>query len=217
MTAALIPVKSLRDSKTRLSVAYSAEQRHELSLAMLGDVLGAALSAGLWPVTVISADADVLSAAAERGARGLVEPLAARGLNQAIEHGIGVLQRHSVERAIVVLPDVPTVEAADLRAIEQLLNEHQVVIAPSSDGGTNALGLRLPAAIRPSFGLDSAARHSQAAWLAEVYFAVRVFDSLQEDIDEPDDVERFLRAGTGRATREVLIGVVPQAPAASTG
>jgi 2-phospho-L-lactate/phosphoenolpyruvate guanylyltransferase len=204
MAAALIPVKSLRDGKSRLAGTLTAEERHRLSLAMLDDVLDATLSAGLWPIVVISADPDVLSAATAGGARGLVEPRGRRGLNAAIEHGLDVLQRHGVEKVVVLLPDVPTVEAGDLQAIADLLAEHQVVVVPSNDGGTNALGLRLPAAIRPIYGPDSAARHSEAAWLAEAFVAVRNFDSLKADLDDPGDIEQFLRGGRGRKTRLAL-------------
>lgn len=214
MAAALIPVKSLREGKTRLSAVLSAEQRHQLTIAMLYDVLQAAIEAGLWPVTVVSADADVLSAAVAQGARGLVEPEAAHGLNPAVEHGLGVLERHRVERAIVLQPDVPTVEASDLSAISDLLGEHQVVIVPSTDGGTNALGLHLPPAIRPGFGPESAARHSQAAWLAEVFVAVRMFESLASDVDEPADLDRLASAGAAPRTQEVLAGFGLTVPAA---
>jgi 2-phospho-L-lactate guanylyltransferase len=205
MTAALIPVKSLREAKTRLSACLRPEQRHRLSIAMLEDVLEAATGAGLWPVTVISTDSDALSAAVAHGARGLVEPVAARGLNLAVEHGLSVLEGHGIHQVIVLLPDVPTVQAADLRAVAGLLSEHQVVIVPSTDGGTNALGLRLPPAIRPAFGPESAARHSQAAWLAELFVAVRMFESLASDVDEPADLDRVAASDTAPRTRAALV------------
>jgi 2-phospho-L-lactate/phosphoenolpyruvate guanylyltransferase len=204
MPAALVPVKSLRDSKTRLAAVFSPEQRHQLTLAMLDDVLDAALAAGFWPVTVVSADAGVLTAAVDKGARGLLEPSGTPGLNGAIEHGLNVLGRHGAESAVILLPDVPSVAASDLRTIAGLLRDHQVVIVPSADGGTNALGLTLPAPIRVAFGPDSAARHSQGAWLAEVYFAVRLLASMERDVDDPAGVEQFLATSAGGRTAELL-------------
>jgi 2-phospho-L-lactate guanylyltransferase (CobY/MobA/RfbA family) len=60
-------------------------------------------------------------------------------------------------------------------------------------------------AIASRFGPDSAARHREAAAEAGVPLRELALPSLAIDLDEPDDVRRFLatREG-GAATRRVL-------------
>lgn len=214
MTAALIPVKSLRDSKSRLAAVLSQDQRHELTLAMLGDVLASSIEAGLWPVVVISRDAGVLSAAVAAGARGLIEPEEISDLNAAVGHGLAVLERHGADHALVILPDVPTVTGDDLRLVGNWLEDADVVVVPAEDGGTNVLGLRLPPPITTRFGADSARLHCQAATLAEINLKVEGLPSLRWDLDSPEDLERYLAEGVENRTRAVLLSFGCLAPVA---
>lgn len=204
MTAALIPVKSLRDSKSRLAAMLTSDQRHELTLAMLDDVLAASLDAGLWPIVVVSRDPDVLTTAVAAGARGLVEPDTVEGLNEAVAYGLSVIERHGADHVLVILPDVPTIRASDLRLAHEWIDQANVVVIPAEDGGTNVLGLHLPAAIAPSFGSESARRHCQAATLAEVDLRVDTLPSLRWDIDTPDAIERYLDDGPRNRTHAAL-------------
>ncbi len=66
----------------------------------------------------------------------------------------------------------------------------QVVLAPAlSDGGTNALALRSPDLIVPSFGDDSFARHQALAHGQRVSICGIVRnEGIGRDIDCPDDL-----------------------------
>jgi 2-phospho-L-lactate guanylyltransferase len=136
---------------------------------------------------VISSDARALAVARELGA----EPLVERG--QGLNHALYLGRRWAMERAcaevlLVILSDLPWLASADLEALLALASRASVVIAPSKDGGTNALLLRPPHAIPFRFGPDSAARHAAAAQERGLPVALARSPGLAFDVDTPDDV-----------------------------
>ncbi len=207
MSIALVPVKRLEQSKSRLLSHLPDPRRQALTLAMLADLLEALLdSRGLDRVAVTTPDAVVASLARSAGAEVLMRP--EPGLNEALEDAIGRLDPGPDEPFMIVLGDVAGALASDFETLLASMRETEgpaVWLAPSSDGGTSALLQRPATAIPCRFGRDSAKRHRDAAQAAGVaYHEVRLA-SLAIDLDEPEDLEAFLRtqAGGGR-TRALL-------------
>jgi 2-phospho-L-lactate guanylyltransferase len=100
----------------------------------------------------------------------------------------------------VVLGDVAGATAGDVETLLealQALGGRGVILAPSRDGGTNAL-LRAPVhAIPTAFGPQSAAAHRSLAERAGVPCRVLDLPSLALDVDSPDDLDALLRAPAG--------------------
>ena len=69
----VLPVKRLEDAKIRLGSVLAPLERAALTLAMLEDVLDAALVVPGWETWVLSPDEAVLEVAAGRGARAITE------------------------------------------------------------------------------------------------------------------------------------------------
>ena len=188
MISAIIPVKTLALAKSRLGALLSEPERRALVLAMLGDVLTALGAArGLDRVGVISSDQTVLALATRLGAEAL--PDHASDLNAALAQAA----THYAARgatAILALPaDVPLVQT---REIDDLIavraSARGMTIAPSRDGGTNALLAWPPLALPFLFGTGSLARHLAAArerGLATIEFQR---PGLDLDVDRPDDL-----------------------------
>lgn len=203
MIGAIVPVKALGDSKTRLAPgARDAIER--LSLAMMGDVLDALLAVPtIARVGVITPDASVAAAASRCGAEALLrdDP----GLNAAIEAGARTLAPADGDAALVVLGDVAAASPDDLATLVATLEGPGVALAPSRDGGTSAL-LRSPRSVIPArFGPDSAKRHREEAERAGVVYVERVLPSLAIDVDVTDDARAILENPTlGARTREAL-------------
>ena len=83
---------------------------------------------------------------------------------------------------------MPNLTTEDVRTLASPTNrDPQIIIAPSRDGGTNALMLQPAQAIPFAFGRDSFLRHQRLA--AEDGIPIRVVesDSLLFDIDLPED------------------------------
>ena len=186
MRFALIPVKELSQAKARLAPVLDAAGRRELALALFRDVLAAALACpALDGVAVVSRDADVLSIAVEAGAQGLPE----RGdLNEALTSAAEKLRARGVDRLVVLAADLPLVTAEDIATVAEA--DADVVVVPSTDGGTNALALP-PGAIAFQFGPESAQRHLKAAREARLRTLLLDLPGLGLDIDTPSDLERL--------------------------
>jgi len=110
--AIVLPVKSLDDTKARLSPVLGPAERAALTLAMLEDVLDASLAVPGWETWVLSPDETVLEVAATRGAITLVED--EPPLGQAIRQAEGEADARGADALAVLLPDTPLVTTAVL-------------------------------------------------------------------------------------------------------
>ncbi len=194
MSAALVPVKRLLESKSRLLPEFDAKTREALCLAMLRDLLKA-LAATPWldRTAVVTPDPHVAEAACASGAQAILfEP---PGLNPALDYAARALRLQEDEPLLVVLGDVAGAQPADLQQLFRALQElggRGAVLAASSDGGTSAL-LRAPhTAIRARFGPDSAKRHRSEAERSGVPYRELHLASLALDLDSGADIQRFM-------------------------
>ncbi len=207
MTIALIPVKRLEESKSRLLSKLPGERRQALTLAMLDDLIEAlARTPGIDRIAITTPDPLVAERARAAGAEVLVreEP----GLNAALEDGRTRLAPAGDEDLLIVLGDVAGAVPEDfVRLLEAARHAESpgVWLAPSSDGGTSALLQRPARAIACSFGRESARRHREAAQAAGVAYHEIELASLAIDLDQPEDLEAFLKTrGGGPRTRTLL-------------
>ncbi len=211
MFAAVVPVKALASSKSRLA----PEDRgaiERLSLAMMGDVLEALLRVdALDRVGVITPDPTVATAARDLGAEAILrdDP----GLNAAIEAGGRMLTRAADDAVLVVLGDVAAASADDLATLLALADDPGVALAPSADGGTSALVRRPQSIIPPCFGPDSAKRHREAAERAGAAYVERALPSLAIDLDVLADAKALLEVPTlGARTRKAIESLLTGEP-----
>ena len=202
MRVVAVPVKSLSRAKTRLSPALTGLERGALTLAMLEDVLDAALSVPGWETWVVSPDEVALEIGAGRGARPI--PEAKPPLANAIRQ-VETKARQDGASALAVLPaDVPLVTVETLH--EALRTLGAVVLARSADGsGTSLLLRRPPRAIPARFGPDSFRRHVELAEARGLPVSIVERRELSFDVDRPDDILTLLADGRRGRTREVCL------------
>ena len=195
---AVVPVKDLWGTKSRLRPILDPGARAGLTVYMMGRVISALKEAGVGNVCVVSPDRIVLEGAGERGAEPLLQE--SRGLNPALEEG----RRWAMDRGasvLLVLPaDLPLLEADDVRAVLRCAGEAPSV-AISPDGGhagTNALLIQPPEALPFAFGPDSYECHLRAA--RERGLDVRVCERphLSFDLDTAEDLARLDEKGVRR-------------------
>lgn len=221
MSIALVPVKRLEDSKSRLLAHLPADARQALTQAMLEDLLEALCAVpGLGRIAVTTPDEKVIHVAETFGAEGLLRP--EPGLNAALEDGIEQLQPAENETFLIVLGDVAGALADDFETLLKAAASSEVPsvwLSPSSDGGTSALALRPARAIPLCFGPESAKRHRHSAEQAEVAYHELPLASLAIDLDEPEDLETFWatpfdrdgrRGIGGPRTRALLASLLPK-------
>ena len=93
--------------------------------------------------------------------------------------------------------DTPLLDPDELSLLLDRAEQRAVAVAivPDRHGtGTNALLLRPPAAIEPSFGPGSFERHRRAAEAAGVSYSTERLPSLMLDVDTGDDLAELIRA-----------------------
>ena len=172
----MIPYRG--DAKRRLPSTLRAA----VALAMLGDVVDAALGVGRVLVvtddpTVVPSDAEVVSDPGD-------------GLGAAVAAGLARVGGH----ALVVNADLPGATSEALRR----LADAGLALVEAPDGTTNALSLPDPSVFAPLYGPGSAER-----FRAHAPFATVSIRELEADVDSDADLER-LSAHLGPRTRALL-------------
>ena len=188
---AVVPVKDLGGTKSRLAPVLDPAARAGLTLYMMGRVVSRLREAGVEAVGVVSPDPIVLDEAMKRGATPLVQE--SRGLNPALEEGRAWATKSGASALLVLPADLPLIEAADVRAVlDEAAGGAPVVIAPDgARSGTNALLLRPPEALPFLFGPDSFGAHLQAARERDAGARVLENQHLSFDLDTAGDLAKY--------------------------
>jgi 2-phospho-L-lactate/phosphoenolpyruvate guanylyltransferase len=189
--SAVVPVKDLRGTKSRLAPVLNPGARAGLTLYMMGRVVAAIQEAGVEDICVVSPDRIVLAEAERRGAIPLIQE--SRGLNPALEEG----RRRALDlgaSTLLVLPaDLPLLDAEDVRAVLEEAGEGpSVVISPDGvRSGTNALLIQPPDALHFAFGPVSFEAHLEAARSRDLDVRVCERCHLSFDLDTAEGLARL--------------------------
>lgn len=192
---AVVPVKTFAKAKQRLAAKYSGGFRAGLAQAMLRDVLaalgGVQRLAGTLVVTGDPLAADI---ARQHGAAVISED-AGSGQSAAVTLGARHLARHDCGTMLTMPADLPL---ASCEEIARLLELHgpgpAFTIVPAHDRrGSNAILCSPPTAVPLAFGDDSFPVHLANARAQGIEPEVAALPGLRLDIDNPGDLERFLR------------------------
>jgi len=190
---AVVPVKDLSETKSRLSPSLDLEERGALTLALLENVLAALLAAGVEHVGVVSPDRRALSLAEEAGATALLQE--SQGLNEALEEGRSWALEGGASALLVLPADLPYLSASDIRMLLDASGEKERALVISSDRlreGTNALLLRPPDVLPFAFGPGSFEAHLRAAGERGIETKIRESAGVAFDLDTREDL-RVLR------------------------
>src|SRR5260370_26473678 len=113
---AVIPVKGLTDSKTRLSTHLQGDKRRILVEALLDDVLSSIIRSRVYgTIKVISADENVASRIRPPEVSFLKQ--IGIGLNRAVEQANRLATLGHARPLTTVLPDIPLVERGDCKEV----------------------------------------------------------------------------------------------------
>lgn len=183
---AVVPMKPLSQSKTRLAGVLSQQERADLSLAMFGRVISAARQA-LGVVWVIGGDEAVRMTAESLGALWLEDP--GTDLNDSLAFALD--RACKAEMSAIYLPaDLPFVTATDIEKVVQASSRGKTLtLSPAQqDGGTNAMLIPKCLSFPPLLGRDSFNRHKRQASALGIPYTVCLTEGLGLDLDTPDDL-----------------------------
>jgi 2-phospho-L-lactate guanylyltransferase len=203
---AVVPIRSLEGAKSRLGGLLDAEERQDLVRLLLERTIAAARATpAIDTVVVVSPDPVVLELAGRLGGHPLAQIWpdhvwpdhdggSSGGLNEGLAEAIQWAGAAGAEAVLILPADLPSISPA---AIHQVVataaaalvpGRPLVLVVPDRHGrGTNALLLRPPDVIRPSFGEDSRLAHQAAAARAGA-LAIELDGPLGLDLDLPADL-----------------------------
>lgn len=190
MTTVVVPFRS--GGKTRLPEPI----RVEVALAMLGDVLEAAVDHGC-SVRLVTDDAAAALVADGLGVEVVDDP--GRGQGAAVAAALRGLDGV----CLVVNADVPRIRPSDLTALGYAPHAGAVAVVPAVDGTTNALGLPYAEVFQPLYGPDSAAQFRAHAGALGLFLHDLDLANLRDDVDTAADLRRIGPRG-GPRTRALL-------------
>ena len=188
---AVVALKTLSQSKRRLSAVLNDEQRSDLVEAMAQDVLSCLMRhPEIDAVHVVCGEGwtrDVLPEG----------PLVVWQEAESHDHGLiaayeMVAARTGAERLLFIHADLPFLGQEDISAVIAASLDHHAVFSPDfTETGTNAVLRWRHQSLPLCFGNDSFARHQQAAKAAETRWRVVRASGVARDVDEPEDLDRL--------------------------
>ena len=194
-TWVIVLVKDFDSAKQRLGPALDPKARRALARRNAGRAIRASMAGERQLVVAGSAEAAAL--AARIGVQAILEPRQ-EGQNVAAKRGIAHAVKAGAEAVLVLSSDLPLVTRKSLRKLLESAARFEAPVAVAvpavGRGGTNALYIRPPDAIKLHFGADSLALFRREAESRDVNFALHHSDAMALDLDEPADLARVRRA-----------------------
>ena len=189
----IIPVKSVRDGKTRLASALDLVQRRAFMDRLLVHTLKqAAAFPGLDRTLVVSACGETRARAAALGAQVLSE--SGCGLNVAVKQAQTNIRERGATQMLIVPCDLPFLCSEDLHYLSRRALSNVIVIAPDrSSHGTNGLCFDVALDFDFEFGPDSYTHHIDNARRLRRDHAAAIRPGLAFDVDSPDDLAEMYK------------------------
>jgi 2-phospho-L-lactate guanylyltransferase len=192
-TWAIVPVKPLYRSKSRLADVLTPEERETLSRKMLEHTLEVlTMCDSVHGVLVVSRDPAALAVAREFGVH-TVQESGSPELNSALTRASRLVTTWGAKRVLVLPSDLPLLTLGDVQGL--LENGHyprQAVVSPDRrEDGTNALVMKPPDLFGFSFGSGSFGVHLQQAAKTDAHVREYRSPTLALDVDLPEDLALY--------------------------
>lgn len=183
------PVKDAAAAKSRLAPLLPPRARHELALRLHAQAQAFFRRHYPHAARLVVTPSPAMAGRAEAsGAQVLLEP-AAEGLDAAARRGLRWARERGHDRLLWVPVDIAVWRRAEIDRLLADGLQHDVVIAPAADGGTNALllDLRVVHHFEFAFGSGSAEAHARACRRAGLRGTLRRLPALSRDVDTTAD------------------------------
>ena len=208
MITAILPFRSVADSKRRMENALSEQERMELSARLLVRTLAALRNArSIGRTILVSPDPLARELARAAGAEAIDDH--GVPLNEAIRLGLDHAATSGASTALIIPVDLAHVSGG---ALDELVSAWRASgaasgILPALDGGTAALITPLPTAMSLHYGEGSAALHLRE--LSLISSSVQQLNSLlAADLDTPEDLNAVSAAGVNHGTAAHQDGLI---------
>ncbi len=192
---AIVPVKPLNRSKSRLSTVLDIEQRETFSREMLERTLGILKQVEkISDILVVSRDTAALKHIRQFGVQTLQES-GTPELNDSLTRATQVVGSWNASAVLIVAGDIPLLEVGDIEGMIGLA-EHSPAVVIATDrhrDGTNVMLVSPPGLIPYRYGSGSLYRHIEEARAASVEPAHFHSPTIELDVDTPEDFTLYRR------------------------
>jgi 2-phospho-L-lactate guanylyltransferase len=194
---AIVPVKEIHDSKTRLG-------RHDLTIPLLTDVVTALLgSTSIATIKVVTPDPVIAQIATSLRCE-IVPEKEGIGLTSAINDGLSRCNSENKDNVLVLLGDLPCLTSEHIDLFLAAGSTHETAFLADSEGTGTTMWMRTSVhANPPKFGIRSRAKHRESG-AYEV--SGGSFVGARRDVDTEVNLWDAVRIGVGTATSAALAG-----------
>lgn len=188
---AIVPVKPLKQGKSRLSGVLTDDERYLLTSTLLGNTLRSlSLVKAIEQILVVSRDSTVLAVARDFGARTVQEENPSN-LNLALNLGTRLAVFSGAQRVLILPADLPLLSA---QVVEELVSRqgeppHLVIVPDRRRDGTNALLFSPADAMEYQFGPGSYQKHVDQALKKGIQVDIYLSRAMELDLDLPEDLD----------------------------
>jgi 2-phospho-L-lactate guanylyltransferase len=197
---AVIPFKK-KGAKSSLKPFLNDEEREELAMCMLKDVIVALSGSAIKETTIITtskSSTEEIKQSRFKNGFDLNLKLDVREDERELNAALNDILRGEKSPLLIIMADLPLVREENINAIIGYADDIDVVISPGRRGGTNALFLRRPFDFVVSYYGISFLAHVEAAKKRNMQFAVYDSFFVYMDIDEVEDLIDLLIHDKGK-------------------
>ncbi|MCB8980202.1 MAG: 2-phospho-L-lactate guanylyltransferase [Ardenticatenaceae bacterium] len=195
----ILPVKSLTETKSRLSAVLSPDERAELTLHLLERALILLPQVrGLGETAVITQDPLVAEIAIRFGCHTLAEPPGS-GLNGAVTAGVTLAAQNEASHCLILPSDLPFFQTSELEelvgAMETAVSHSPIILCSDrQQQGTNALVVPTGLGFCFGYGRNSLQYHQQEAKRLKLACQIVNLSGLQFDLDTEADYAFYTKS-----------------------
>ena len=185
----LIPIKALKNAKSRLAKHINPEQRELLTLLLLEHVIKIvkAVDNDL-EIFIVSFDKKVIETANVLGIKSISEKIS--GHNRSLTFAAKKIDQN--KPVLTLSADLPLLTKNDIEQLFLLSKKNDIVLAQSKEKtGTNAVMMKTPLLIPYQFGENSLIKFISSAKEQSLTVKTYFHDSFAFDIDTIKDLEKL--------------------------
>ena len=189
---AILPVKLLEQTKSRLTAVLTPAERAELTQFLVKRTLTVLQNvANIQAIVIISRDLKIAQLAKNNNAYCIPEPKGG-GLNQAVQTGYHFVSQQNAQFAFIVPSDLAFLTPTDVTAFIQHASPTKAIIAPDQvEDGTNALLLPTNIDFLFQYGRYSFTKHINEAKRHRLTPQIIYRANLQFDLDTVRDFAQY--------------------------
>lgn len=194
----LVPIKPIRDAKSRLSGFLNEDRRSGLTLYMLYRVLQAVRELDeITRCRVVGGDSAIRHVTESLSCAWGFEP--GHDLNSSLALAMHQSFAAGASASLILPADLPFITATDIELVIQASRgcAFPTGVRAAKDGGTNALLVPSSMDVTPVFGEDSYSRHESQMRTAGTKLMKVEAPGLYFDVDTPDDFKEAMGKGDG--------------------